>query len=362
MSVDERKELQALTNAAGASAAVATRARIVLWHAERRRKKEIAALAGVSRPTVDLWLKRYEDDGIVGLVDRKSGAAREQMPAPIRARILAATLTTPPAETGLSHWSSREMAAFIHRTEGVYVSHHYVAKLWRETGLKPHRQGTFKVSRDPAFAEKVADIVGLYLDPPAGAVVLSTDEKTQVQALDRTQPLLPIAFDASEKRTHDYVRHGTTNLFAALNVETGEVFGQCRPRRDGDTFLAFLKQAVKPHANKEIHVVLDNLSTHTTPDVKAWLEKNPNVQFHFTPVGSSWINQIETWFGVITRQAIRRGTFSSVRVLIRRIGDYIDHWNSNAEPFVWTATADEIFAKVRLVQSNIKKLLDNNAK
>ena len=303
---------------------VATRARIVMWRAEGRQKKEIAALAGVSRPTVDLWLKRYEADGIAGLLDRARGAGREQMPGAIRARILAATRTSPPAETGLSHWSSREMAAFIKRTEGVYVSHHYVAKLWRETGLKPHRQGTFKVSKDPAFADKVADIVGLYLDPPAGAMVLSIDEKTQVQALDRTQPLLPIAFDATEKRTHDYVRHGTTNLFAALNVGTGEVVGECQPSRDGDTFLAFLKKAVKPHAGKEIHVVLDNLSTHTTPEVKAWLEKNPNVHFHFTPVGSSWLNQIETWFGIITRQSIRRGTFSSVKVLIKRIRDYID--------------------------------------
>jgi transposase len=359
---DEREALRALVHSPETSASVATRARIVLWRAEGRPKKEIAAWAGVSRPTVDLWLARYVAEGIAGLLDRPRGAGREQMSPAIRARILAVTRTSPPAETGLSHWSSREIAAFIKRTEGVYVSHHYVAKLWRETGLKPHRQGTFKVSKDPAFAEKVADIVGLYLDPPAGAVVLSTDEKTQVQALDRTQPLLPIEFDATEKRTHDYVRHGTTNLFAALDVRTGEVFGECRPSRDSESFLAFLKKAVKPHVGKEIHVVLDNLSTHTTPEVKAWLAKNPNVQFHFTPVGSSWINQIETWFGIITRQAIRRGTFSSVRVLIKRIGDYINHWNSDAEPFVWTATADEIFAKVRLVQSNIKKLLDNNAK
>ena len=199
---------------------------------------------------------------------------------------------------------------------------------------------------------------GLYLQKPTTSRSLAPDN----QALDRTQPLLPIAFDATEKRTHDYVRHGTTNLFAALNVGTGEVVGECRPSRDGDTFLAFLKKAVKPHAGKEIHVVLDNLSTHTTPEVKEWLEKNPNVEFHFTPVGSSWLNQIETWFGVITRQAIRRGTFSSVKVLIKRIHDYIAHWNSNPEPFVWTATADEILAKVRLVQANIKKLLDNNAK
>src|SRR5690349_3177028 len=359
---EQRAELAALVNSADVSASVATRARIVLWWAEGRPKVEIAALAGVSRPTVDLWLSRFAGGGVSGLLDRRRGAPREQVPAAVRGRVLALTRTSPPAETGLSHWSSRELAAFIERTEGVYVSHHYVAKLWRETGLKPHRQGTFKVSKDPAFAEKVADIVGLYLDPPGDAVVLSIDEKTQVQALDRTQPLLPIAFDATEKRTHDYVRHGTTNLFAALNVGTGEVVGECRPSRDGGTFLAFLKKAVKPHAGKEIHIVLDNLSTHTTPAVKEWLEKNPNVEFHFTPVGSSWLNQIETWFGNITRQAIRRGTFGSVKVLIKRINDYITHWNSNAKPFVWTATADEILAKVRLVQANVKKLLDNNAK
>jgi len=241
------------------------------------------------------------------------------------------------------------------------VSHRYVAALWQETGLRPHRQGTFKVSRDPAFAEKVADVVGLYLESPGGAVVLSIDEKTQIRALDRTQPLLPIAFDAGEKRTHDYVRHGTTNLFAALNVTTGHVFGECKPTRGGADFLAFLRKAVKPHSDTEIHVVLDNLSTHTTPDVVAWLERNRHVHFHFTPVGSSWINQIETWFGIITRQSIRRGTFTSVTVLIKQIRDYIDHWNSDPKPFTWTATADEILAKVQLVQTSVKKLVDNNA-
>jgi transposase len=282
---------------------------------------------------VDLWLNRYETEGVDGLVDRSHAAPREQIPARIRSRILAATRTSPPADTGLSHWSSREMAAFVKRTEGVYVSHHYVAKLWRENGLKPHRTGTFKVSRDPAFAEKVGDIVGLYLDPPGGAVVLSMDEKTQIQALDRTQPVLPIEFDATEKRTHDYVRHGTTNLFAALNVGTGEVFGECKSTRNGDDFLAFLEKAVKPHTGKDIHVVLDNLSTHTTPDVQAWLDKNSHIHFHFTPVGSSWLNQIETWFGVITRQSIRRGTFSSVKVLIKQTRDYMRHCNANVKPF-----------------------------
>jgi transposase len=296
LTADERAELQGLVNSRDVPATVATRARIVLWRAEGRQKKEIAALAGVSRPTVDLWLGRYLAEGIGGFLDKSHAAPREQVPVAIRGRILALTRTSPPAETGLSHWSSREMAAFITRTEGVSVSYHYVAKLWRDNGLRPHRLGTFKLSRDPDFAGKVADVVGLYLDPPGGAVVLSIDEKTQIQALDRTQPLLPIEFGAVEKRTHDYVRHGTTNLFAALNVGTGEVFGECTPTRNGADFLAFLKRAVAPHAGKQIHVVLDNLSTHNTPDVVAWLEKNRHVHFHFTPVGSSWINQIEAWF------------------------------------------------------------------
>lgn len=362
LTVDQRAELRALVNSSDVPATVGTRARIVLWHAEGRRKKDIAALAGVSRPTVDLWLTRYAGDGIAGLLDHRRGAGREQVPASVRARVLALSRTSPPVESGLSHWSSREMAAFIARTESVSISHDYVAKLWRDNGIQPHRQGTFKLSKDPEFAEKVADIVGLYLAPPGGAVVLSIDEKTQIQALDRTQPLLPITFDATEKRTHDYVRHGITNLFAALNVGTGEVLGECLPVRDGANFLAFLKKAVKPHAGKDVHVVLDNLSTHTTPDVMTWLENNPHVRFHFTPKGASWVNQIETWFGIITRQSIRRGTFSSVKVLIGQIRDYIAHWNTNAKPFIWTATANEILAKVRLVHTNIKKLVDNNAK
>lgn len=360
--MDQRSELRALVNSADVPATVGTRARIVLWRAEGRQKKDVAVLAGVSRPTVDLWLARYAAEGIAGLLDQAHGAGREQVSTRVRGRILAVSRTSPPAETGLSHWSSREMAGFIARTEGVSVSHHYVAKLWRENGIKPHRLGTFKISKDPEFAEKVADIVGLYLDPPGGAVVLSIDEKTQIQALDRTQPLLPIDFDATEQRTHDYVRHGITNLFAALNVGTGQVLGECTPARDGAYFLAFLKKAVKPHQGKDVHVVLDNLSTHTTPEVMAWLTDNPQVRFHFTPKGSSWINQIETWFGIITRQSIRRGTFTSVKVLIEQIRDYITHWNTTATPFTWTATAEEILAKVRLVQTNIKKLVDNNAK
>jgi transposase len=355
-------ELRAVVNSRDVPAVVATRARIVLWMAEGRRRMDVAELAGVSLPTVDRWVGRYAAAGLAGLGERKRGAPRRQVPAWVPARILALTRMTPPAATGLSHWSSRQMAAYLKRAEGVSVSWHYVATLWRDNGLKPHRQGTFKLSKDPAFAEKVADVVGLYLDPPGGAVVLSFDEKTQVQALDRTQPLLPIDFGLTEKRTHDYKRHGTTNLFAALDVATGHVIADCYPRRTGAAFLSFIRKAVKPHAGRQIHVVLDNLSTHDTPEVKAWLARNPNVTFHFTPVGSSWINQIETWFGIITKQAIRRGTFTSVNALITRIHAYVEHWNTDTEPFVWTATADEILAKVRWVQTSVKQLVDNNAK
>jgi transposase len=358
----DRAELRALVNSRDVSAAVATRARVVLWMAEGRRRVDVATLAGTSLPTVDRWVDRYAAEGIAGLLDRSHAAPREQVPGRVAARILALTRQTPPESTGLSHWSSRQMAGYLKRTEGVSVSWHYVAALWRAHNLKPHRQGTFKVSRDPAFAAKVADVVGLYLDPPGGAVVLSIDEKTQIQALDRTQPLLPVDFGVTEKRTHDYVRHGTTNLFAALNTATGKITADCYPRRTGEDFLRFLRKAVRPHRGKDIHVILDNLSTHDTPEVRTWLARNPNVTFHFTPIGSSWLNQIEIWFGIITRQSIRRGTFASVSVLVGKIRAYIDQWNADAKPFSWTATADEILAKVKLVQTNIKRLVDNNAK
>ncbi|HEX2214618.1 MAG TPA: IS630 family transposase, partial [Mycobacterium sp.] len=351
----DRAQLIAMVNSPTVSARVATRARVVLWRAEGCRKRDVAARAGVSRPTVDAVLRRFAVDGVSGLLDKPVRIVRAPLvPPQVRARILAVSRSSPPSDTGLSHWSSRELSAFLRRTEGISVSHNYIAALWREHGLTPWRVGTFKLSRDPAFAEKVADVVGLYLEPPGGAVVLSIDEKTQIQALDRTQPTLPLNCGKTEKKTHDYVRHGTTNLFAALNVATGEVFGECRPSRNGQDFLDFLIKAVQPHAGKEIRVVLDNLSTHTTPEVLAWLEKNPQVTFHFTPVGSSWLNQIEIWFGVITRQAIRRGTFTSVRVLIKQINDYITTWNTNPRPFTWIATVDEILAKVKVVEANVR--------
>ncbi|MFI9076077.1 IS630 family transposase [Streptomyces sioyaensis] len=354
LSSEQMAELRELAGSRDVPTDVALRARIVLWSGEGRRRKDIAELAGVAALTVDRCKARYAERGLAGLEEKRRGGPRTQVPPQVRARVIALTRMSPPAESGLSHWSTRTLADHLKRREGISVSWHYIARVWREENLKPHRSGTFKISKDPAFAEKVADVVGLYLAPPGGAVVLSIDEKTQVQALDRTQPVLPVAFAATEKRTHDYVRHGTTNLFAALNVTTGEVLGECKPNRNGANFLAFMKKAVKPHTGKEIHVVLDNLSTHTTPDVKDWLAKNPHVHFHFTPVGSSWLNQIEIWFGIITRQSIRRGTFASVNVLVKQIRDYINSWNENAKPFTWTATAEEILARVRLVQTTVK--------
>lgn len=362
LTAEQTAELRAVANSRDVSGPVAIRARVVLWTAEGRMRKEIGELSGLSLPTVDRWVDRYIEHGLAGLEEHKRGGGREQVPAAVRDKILELTRQPPPEETGLSHWSSREMARYVSRTERVHVNFSYVAKLWREHKLKPHQQGTFKLSRDPNFADKVFDLVGLYLSPPVGAVVLSIDEKTQVQALDRTQPLLPISFGMTEKRTHDYRRHGTTNLFAAIDIGTGTVVGDCYQTRTGADFLDFLIKATQPHAGKQIHVVVDNLSTHTTPEVKAWLGANPNVTFHFTPIGSSWLNPIETFFGTITKQAIRRGTFTSVDALIQRIRNYLEHWNSHAEPFIWTATAEEILTKVRLVEASIRKLVENNAK
>jgi transposase len=269
-------------------AVVAGRARMVLWRDEGYSAEQVAALAGTSRPTVNTWVRRYHASGVAGLVDRPKPGKPAVVPGPVRARILALTRMTPPEVTGLTHWSSREMAAYLARGENIAVSHNFIADLWRQHGLQPHRQGTFKLSKDPAFADKVVDVVGLYLNPPDGAIVLCVDEKTQVQALDRTQPLLPIDFDRTEKRTHDYVRHGTTNLFAALEVGTGQVTARCFPKRRGGEFLTFMKQVAAAYPDRELHVVVDNLSTHTTDDVKAWLGKNPRAFACLTGGFLSW--------------------------------------------------------------------------
>lgn len=354
-------ELQSQLRGEGYDGSVSARAQIVLWRAEGYSAQEIARMASTTKPTVYKWIERYEQHGIDGLTDRVSTGRPPEVSAQVRATILALTRQSPPEKTGLSHWSSREMAGYLKREIGISVSHNFVAALWREYDFQPHRQGTFKLSTDPDFEEKVIDVVGLYLDPPMDAVVLSIDEKTQVQALDRTQPLLPMTFSKTEKRTHDYTRHGTTNLFAALNTATGEVLGRCFQRRRTKEFLKFMDQVVAKHQDRQIHVVLDNLSTHSGSDVDKWLAKHPNVTFHFTPTGSSWLNQVEIWFGIITKQAIRRGTFTSLRHLINTINTYITHWNHDTKPFTWTATADEIITKVRMLHHDFKTLLANNS-
>lgn len=335
---------------------------VFLW-AEGNRAAKIAELVGSTKPTVYKWVDRYAKFGVAGLASVRSSGKPPQIPGPVRARILALTRRSPPADSGLSHWSSREMARYLRRREGIDVSHDFIAGLWRREGLQPHRVGTFKLSKDPEFEAKVFDVVGLYLDPPEGAVVLSYDEKTQVQALDRTQPALPIDFGKTAKRTHDYVRCGTTNLFAAFNVKTGQVMAECFSRRRIPEFLRFMDRVVARYPeDQKLHVVMDNLSTHSGKEVDKWLARHPNVKFHYTPVGSSWLNQVEGWFGIITRQAIRRGTFTSLSQLVRRISDYVQNWNEDATPFEWTATAEEILVKVKILQRDFKKLLANNTK
>lgn len=358
---EDRVGLESLLRREGYDGSVSARAQIVLWWSEGHSAQEIARMAGTTKPTVYKWIAQYEQHGIDGLSNRVSTGRPPEVSAEVRARILALSRQSPPENTGLSHWSSREMARYLKQEMGISVSHNFVAALWREHDLQPHRQGTFKLSTDPEFEEKVIDVVGLYLDPPMDAVVLSIDEKTQVQALDRTQPLLPMTFAKTEKRTHDYTRHGTTNLFAALNTATGEVLGRCFQRRRTKEFLKFMDQVCATYAGQEIHVVLDNLSTHSGSDVDKWLARHPNVTFHFTPTGSSWLNQVEIWFGIITKQAIRRGTFTSLRQLINTINTYITNWNHDSKPFTWTAAADEIITKVRLLHQDFKKLLANNA-
>jgi transposase len=360
LSEQDRTELQSKLYSQVYDSTVAWRAQIVLWSDEGIPPGEIAKMAGTTRPTVYKWIYRYEEGGAPALENRKSTGRPQSVSGQARARILALTRETPPDSTGLTHWSSGEMAKYLQAHEDIRVSHNFILTLWRENGLQPWRQGTFKLSRDPEFATKVADIVGLYLNPPEGAIVLSMDEKTQIQALDRTQPVLPIDFGKTEKRTHDYIRHGTTNLFAAFNTLTGKVTARCFQRRRTKEFVKFLDQVVPDYPDKDIHIIVDNLSAHSGEEIDKWNTKYPNVTFHYTPTGSSWLNQVETWFGILTRQSIRRGTFQSVPQLIKHIENYVKHWNEDAEPFEWKATADDIIGKVRILERDYQQMLDVN--
>jgi transposase len=332
----DQARLTALMRSQTARAADAQRARIVLLAAEGVPNAEIARRVGVSRPTVVGWRQRYADLGLKGLED----VPRPGRPAVIdEMQVVAATLTSPPESLGVTHWSARLLAAQLG------VSFASIARIWRKWDLQPWRIATFKFSTDPELDAKIRDVVGLYLNPPDKAIVLSIDEKSQVQALDRTAPILPLRPGLPEKRTHDYVRHGTTTLFAALEVATGKITDACHSRHTNVEFLAFLKQVAKAYPRVELHVVCDNYATHKHPAVKAWLARRPRITLHFTPTSGSWLNLVGILFGIITRQAIRRGTFGSVRELIEAIGRFIDGWNERCEPFVWTKDADAIIAK-----------------
>jgi transposase len=296
---------------------------------------------GKSKPCVWRWQERYIEEGVDGLLrDKTRPPGKKPLPAAIKHKVLTRTANGTPANA--THWSRASMAAEMG------ISPSSVGRIWAEAGLKPHLVRTFKVSNDPQFEEKVTDIVGLYLNPPDRALVLCVDEKSQVQALDRTQPGLPLKKGRAATMTHDYKRHGTTTLFAALDVKSGLVIGECKPRHRAREFIQFLKQidrCVQDHL--DVHLVLDNYATHKTPAVEAWLARHKRFKLHFTPTSASWLNLVERFFGEITRKRIRRGVFTSVADLEAAIHDYLDHHNANPKPFVWTKTAAAVLAKER---------------
>ncbi|MDQ2850787.1 MAG: IS630 family transposase [Actinomycetota bacterium] len=332
----DREELARLTRSSTARAGLAQRARIVLLACDGESNTAIAAKVGVSRPTVIGWRDRYAAQGIAGLDDDP----RSGRPRTIDHRdIVAETLKPPPKKYGVTHWSSRLLGRHLGISNGT------IAKAWRDYGVAPWRVETFKFSTDPQLIAKVTDVVGLYLAPPDNAIVLCVDEKSQIQALDRTAPMLPMQPGLPERRTHDYKRHGTTTLFAALDIATGTVTGACKPRHRHQEFLAFLKQIARAYPDQELHLVMDNYATHKTAGVRDWLEANPRIVVHFTPTSGSWLNLVEVWFGIIERQAIHRGSFGSVKDLNAKIRRFVDGWNDRCHPFVWTKTAEQILKK-----------------
>src|SRR3954454_21577354 len=332
----DREVLERLVRASSVRAGLAQRARIVLLAADGVSNTAIAELVGVSRPTVIGWRDRYAAHGLQGLDDEpRSGRPRSID----HRRIVTATLTPPPKRYGVTHWSTRLLARHLG------ISDATVAKAWREYRIQPWRAESFRFSTDPLLVGKVTDVVGLYLNPPDNAVVLCVDEKSQIQALDRTAPILPLQPGVTERRSHDYVRHGTSTLFAALEIGTGQVTAACKPRHRHQEFLAFLKQVARAYPGQDLHLVMDNYAAHKHPAVRAWLADNPRVSVHFTPTHASWMNLVEVWFSIIERQAIHRGTFRSVHDLNTKIRAFINGWNDRSHPFAWTKTADQILNK-----------------
>ena len=341
LSANERSALEHIAGSLSLPHRAVREAKGLLLAADGVANAKIASTLDVSRSTVLQWRQHFEQDGVkwVGKVHEGRGRKPVIDKAVIDKMIADTRTTTPPAAT---HWSNRSMAAHSG------LSRTTVQREWKARGLKPHLVSTFKVSSDPRFEEKLIDVVGLYLNPPDNAVVLSFDEKSQIQALDRTQPSLPMKQGRPGTVTHDYKRNGTTTLFAALDVATGQLIGRCFARHRHEEFLAFLKLIDRQvRKGVQIHIVLDNYAAHKHPDVREWLAKHKRFHFHFTPTSSSWLNLVERWFREITTKRIRRDSFASVAVLIEAIEDYIAHNNDDPKPFIWTKTADQIIAKVR---------------
>ena len=335
----ERETLEAWSRRPKSAQALALRARIVLLCAAGNSNTEVAAEMRITKQTVGKWRSRFVNKRLDGLLDEpRPGTPRKLSDADVE-RVLALTLESAPAAA--THWSTRSLAA----ASG--LSRASIHRIWRAFALQPHRAETFKLSKDPLFIDKVRDIVGLYLNPPDRALVLCVDEKSQIQALDRSQPLLPMRPGQAERRAHDYKRHGTTSLFAALDVKTGRLIGECHRRHRSVEFRQFLDtiDAAVP-ARFAVHLVLDNYRTHKTPLIHRWLVKRPRFHLHFTPTGTSWINQVERWFALLTEKRLRRSAFRSTRELEQAIRQYITHHNEQLKPFRWTKTADQILASV----------------
>ena len=340
MTSEQEAQLESWIRAPATPQKIVLRSRICLLARAGLGNRQIAWQLKTSRPTVLLWRERFGQAGVAGLEHEPSRQPSSQrLDGALIKKIVDTTLqTTPRAAT---HWSTRSLA------QQLGVSHMTVARVWDSHGLQPHRVRTFKLSRDKQFVEKLTDIVGLYLNPPDKALVLCVDEKSQIQALDRTQPGLPLKPRQCATITHDYVRHGTTTLFAALDVLQGTVIGGCFKRHRHEEFLRFLRQVDRETApERELHLVVDNYATHKHPKVRSWLKRHPRFHLHFTPTSSSWLNLVERWFGEITRKRIRRGSFQSVQELIAAIEEFIHHNNENPKPFVWTKRVEQILEKV----------------
>jgi len=339
VSDEQRTTLEGWSRRTKSANGLAQRARMVLLSAEGLSNLAVAERVGVTPQTVGKWRRRFLAQGLAGLLDEpRPGAPRSVGDADIE-RVIMDTLESAPCDA--THWSTRSMAAHTG------LSATTVRRIWSAFGLQPHRAETFKLSKDPQFIDKVRDVVGLYLDPPERALVLCVDEKSQIQALDRSAPVLPMLPGTPERATHDYVRHGTTSLFAALDVGSGRVYGQLHQRHRAKEFGAFLRHLdAEVPAELDVHLILDNYATHKTPAIKRWLAAHPRFVCHFTPTSASWLNMVERWFSELTTKKLRRSAHRSTRALERDIRDWVEQWNQNPRPFVWTKSADEILASV----------------